>query len=119
MLWAEPAPLDARLDTGDRRGTSRDWLFAEHAGEADLEGRSALIAVVADDFAVVLLDDAVGGAESQPCTPDALGGVEGIEHALGLLQSHAGIGEFDDYFVFLGAGHDPQHAAALRFHGIH
>src|ERR1035437_4325686 len=69
-------------------------------GQANFKYGSAFGAVVTGDLPLVVLDYAVGGAESEPCAfAHRLGGVEKIEDALGIAQSGAGVGELDDDLI--------------------
>ena len=44
--------------------------------------------VLAGDLAAMVLDDAIDGAQAEPCTlADGLGGVEGIEDALRIANA--------------------------------
>src|ERR1700693_1327313 len=82
-------------------------------GEPNFKCRSAFGAVVAGDLSLVVLDYAVGGAESETGPfADRLGGVERIEDAFGIAQAGAGVGELDDHFVAFAPERDLETPAA-------
>src|SRR5208282_2023236 len=69
-------------------------------GQPDFKCGSALGAVVTCDLSLVVLDYAIGGAESETGTfANRLGGVERIEDALGIAQTGTGVGELDDHLA--------------------
>src|SRR5208282_6007200 len=70
--------------------------------EANFKNGAAFGPVVASDLPLVVLNYAVGGAESETgAFANRLGGVERIEAALGIAQAGAGVGELHDHFVVL------------------
>ena len=70
------------------------------AGNSDDEQRSAFGFVLAGDLAAVILDHSVDSAQAEAgAFADGLGGVEGIEHALGLANAGAGVGELQHDLV--------------------
>ena len=63
--------------------------------QSDFEHRSALRRVVRGDVAAMFLDDAVADAESEAGSlTHALGGVERIEDAVGVLDAWSGVVKF-------------------------
>ena len=73
-------------------------------------------ALLRRDVAAMFLHDAVADAESQPrAFADALGGVEGIEDALGIFDSGAIVGELRANVAVLRCDANLQLAAAPGF----
>src|ERR1700687_5466244 len=101
--------------SGANHFTKRDGNL-QH-GKPDFKCGAAFGAVVAGDLSLVVLDYAVGGAESEAgAFANRLGGVERIEDALGSAQAGAGGGKLDDHFVvFAPEGHLEAPAAHIVY----
>src|SRR4029434_3811271 len=95
----------------DRSGGQR-W-------QADNKDCAALLFVVTGNLTVMILDDAISGAEPETSPlADWLGRVEGIENALGLAQSGTGVRKIDDdRTVFAGQRND-QPSPSVLFESI-
>src|ERR1039458_5227849 len=71
-------------------------------GQPDFKRSPAFGPVVASDLSLVVLDHTIRRAQSETgAFADWLGGVEGIENALGIAQAGAVVGELHDHFVAL------------------
>src|ERR1035437_5131860 len=80
---------------GEGRGRSED-------GQPDFKRSPAFGPVVAGDLSLVVLDHTIRRAQSETgALGDGLGGVEGIESALGIAQAGPVVGELHDHFVAL------------------
>src|SRR5207302_3290269 len=73
--------------------------------------------IVRKNLATMLFDDSIADAQSKP-GPLAytLGGVEGIEGVLGIVDTGAGIVKFADDVSIFGIDPDGQQAAATTLH---
>src|ERR1700722_16202403 len=105
---------------GYRRQGLRFRRKIEHRGQFDAESAAAIETVLARDLAAVFLEDAVTNAKPQPgAFADGLGGVKGIEDALGLADTGPIVGKFHSNVGLFACGADGEHARAGIFHGVH
>src|SRR5262249_44393373 len=92
----------------DKLSRGGDWnrlggFGMSAARQAHLNHRPAGLAIPRGNISAMLLDDAVADAQAQArALAHALGGVERIENAVGLLDAGTGILELGDHIPFLG-----------------
>lgn len=88
-----PRKPELRLSCGQRLGIG----WARH-GQAEHENRATLWFVLARDLSVMILHDAIHGAQSQPrAFADGLCSIERIEHAMRLFYARPAIGKLHRY----------------------
>src|ERR1700676_158589 len=106
-------------------GGARELKFAsgqrrKHRGQFDAKHRAAFLAVVAQYFAGVLLNDSEADAQAQTGTfAHRFGSVERIEDARWFLDAGPGVREEHDDVAAVAQRLDSEHTAAGYFHRVH
>ena len=89
---------------------------ADHDRKQDRKSGAARRRVADLDFAAVFFDDAVANAEAEAGSlPYGLGGVKGIEDAMGTFHAGAAVGEFNAEAIAGDDGANPDFAFAAIF----